>query len=104
MFLGSNCVSWSSKKQPTAARSSTEAEYRALASATAELTWTTYLLRDVGVSLPQPPQLFSDNLSALHMTINPVFHARTKHIELDYHFVHENPLLQASPSEKIWRA
>ena len=88
-FLGSNIISWCAKKQPTVARSSTEAEYRAMASATAELTWLTYLLCDIGVPLMSPPSLFCDNLSALHLTVNPVFHARTKHIQLDYHFVRE---------------
>ncbi|GKV43616.1 hypothetical protein SLEP1_g50883 [Rubroshorea leprosula] len=87
VFLGANCISWSSKKQPTVARSIAEAEYRALASATAEIVWITYILRDIGISLPSPPQLFADNISSLHMSINLVFHARTKHIELDYHFV-----------------
>ncbi|GKV50770.1 hypothetical protein SLEP1_g57465 [Rubroshorea leprosula] len=67
VFLGANCISWSSKKQPTIARSTAEAEYRALATTTAEIVWVTYLLRDIGVSLPSPPQLFSDNLSALHI-------------------------------------
>ncbi|OMO89257.1 hypothetical protein CCACVL1_07965 [Corchorus capsularis] len=88
-YLGGNCISWSAKKQPTVARSSTEAEYRALASAAAEMTWLSFVLRDIGVYLKKPPVLFSDNISALHMTINPVFHARTKHIEIDYHFVRE---------------
>ncbi|OMO78632.1 Integrase, catalytic core [Corchorus capsularis] len=88
-YLGGNCISWSAKKQPTVARSSTEAEYRALASAAAEITWLSFVLRDIGVYLKKPPVLFSDNISALHMTINPVFHARTKHIEIDYHFVRE---------------
>lgn len=60
-----------------------------MASATAELTWLSYLLRDVGFSLPEPPQLFCDNISALYLTVNPVFHSRTKHIQLDYHFVRE---------------
>ncbi|KAL5701150.1 hypothetical protein ACHQM5_026519 [Ranunculus cassubicifolius] len=88
-YLGRNCISWSAKKQPTVARSSTEAEYRAMASTAAELTWLTYLLRDIGMYLDDPPTLYCDNISALHLTINPVFHARTKHIELDYHFVRE---------------
>ena len=87
--MGANCISWSSKRQPTVSRSSAEAEYRALASTAAELTWITYLYREIGIPLAQPPQLLSDNLSALHMTINPVFHARSKHIELDYHFIRE---------------
>ena len=75
------------------AKSSTEAEYRALASAAAELTWITYLLRDIGFKLPTTPVLFSDNVSALHLTINHVFHTRTKHIEIDYHFVREKVAL-----------
>ena len=49
----------------------------------------TYILRDIGVYLSRPPVLFCDNLSALYMTVNPVLHARTKHIEIDYHFVRE---------------
>lgn len=89
IFLGSNCVSWSSEKQNTVAKSSAEAEYRALASLAAELTWITYILKDIGVSLLSPPVMLTDNLSALHLTANPVLHARTKHIELDYHFVRE---------------
>ncbi|GKV19028.1 hypothetical protein SLEP1_g29328 [Rubroshorea leprosula] len=93
IFLGANCISWSSKKQSTIARSTAEAEYRALATTTAELVWITYLLRDIGILILNPPQVFSDNISALHMSINPVFHARTKHIELDYHFVREKVAL-----------
>ncbi|GKV27885.1 hypothetical protein SLEP1_g37005 [Rubroshorea leprosula] len=75
IFLGANCMSWSSKKQPTVARSTAEAKYHALAFATAKIVWITYILRDIGISLPSPPQLFSNNISALHMFINPVFHA-----------------------------
>ena len=60
-----------------------------MASATAELTWLTYLMRDLGISPSTTPTLFCDNTSALHMIVNPVFHARTKHIELDFHFVRE---------------
>ena len=88
-FLGGNCISWSAKKQSTVARSSAEAEYRSMASTAAEITWLSFLLRDLGIPLSRPPILHCDNLSALHMTINPVFHGRTKHIELDYHFVRE---------------
>ncbi|KAJ8768265.1 hypothetical protein K2173_021205 [Erythroxylum novogranatense] len=88
-FLGANCLSWCAKKQPTVARSSAEAEYKSMSSTTVELTWLTYLLRDIGIVLAKPPILHCDNLSALHMTVNPVFHGRTKHIELDYHFVRE---------------
>ena len=77
-FLGSNCLSWSAKKQFTVARSCAEAEYRYMASATAELTWLSFILRDIGIPLTHPPILHCDNISSLHMTINPVFHGRYK--------------------------
>lgn len=90
MFLGPNLVSWTAKKQPTVARSSTEAEFRALAQTAAELSWLVMLLRDLGVSSVSPPVLWCDNLSALALATNPVFHARSKHIEVDYHFIRES--------------
>lgn len=65
------------------------AEYRSLALVTAELTWVQYLLKDLGVFLSTPPMLFCDNVSATYLAFNPVFHARTKHVEIDYHFVRE---------------
>jgi hypothetical protein len=58
-----------------------------MANTTAEITWLTFLLKDLNIPLKSTPVLYCDNLSALHLTINPVFHARSKHIELDYHFV-----------------
>ena len=73
-------------------RSSTEVEYRALASTTAELYWIRMLLRDLGLFLPRPPLLWCNNVSALAIATNPVFHTRTKHIEVDYHFVREKVL------------
>ncbi|KAH9672322.1 retrovirus-related pol polyprotein from transposon RE1 [Citrus sinensis] len=82
-------VNQSSKKQATVARSSAEVEYRSMASTAAELTWLTYLLSDIGIRQDKPPGLICDNMSALHMAKNPIHHARTKHIELDYHFVRE---------------
>lgn len=95
IHLESNYVSWSSKKQSTITRSSVEAECRASASTTQELTWISYLLCDLGVSLFQPPQLFSDNIGAFHMSINLVFQAQTKHIELDYNYVREKVIIDA---------
>ncbi|WKA03451.1 hypothetical protein VitviT2T_021558 [Vitis vinifera] len=92
-FLGENLISWCAKKQHTIFRSSTEAEYRAMAHTAAELTWMSFILNDLHVPLASTPTLYCDNTSALHMTINPVFHARSKHIELDYHFVRERVAL-----------
>ncbi|XP_028118901.1 uncharacterized protein LOC114316440 [Camellia sinensis] len=88
VFLGPNLVSWSAKKQPTVARSSTEAEYRALAHTAAELSWLGMLLSNLHVPSISPT-LWCDNVSAISLSSNPVFHARTKHIEVDYHYVRE---------------
>ena len=92
VFLGNSPITWSAKKQCIVSRSSTEAEYRALASTAAELYWIRMLLRDFGIFLPQPPLLWCDNVSALAIASNPVYHAQTKHIEVDYHFVREKVL------------
>uniref|UniRef100_A0A2N9E312 Integrase catalytic domain-containing protein n=1 Tax=Fagus sylvatica TaxID=28930 RepID=A0A2N9E312_FAGSY len=74
---------------PVDRRSSTEAEYRALAVGAAELTWIRMLLRDLGIFISHAPVLWCDNTSAISLASNPVFHARTKHVEIDYHFVRE---------------
>ena len=72
-----------------------------MASTTAELVWITYIFRDIGIPLHNAPQLFCDNKSALYMTFNPVFHARTKHIEIDYHFVREKVAVGALTTRDI---
>ncbi|OIT04500.1 putative mitochondrial protein, partial [Nicotiana attenuata] len=89
IFLGSNLISWSTKKQPTVSRSSTEAEYRALAVATAEAKWIQFILRDLGIYLCTPILAKCDNIGAIHLAHNPVFHSRSKHVALDYHFIRE---------------
>lgn len=88
IFLGPNPISWVAKKQTTVSRSSTEAEYRALAATKAELAWISQLLKDLFIVVG-PHTLFCDNQSALQIARNPVFHGRTKHIEVDLHFVRE---------------
>ena len=90
VFLGNNPITWIFKKQHTVSRSSTEAEYRALASGAAELTWLRQVLCDLGVFLPNAPTMWCDNTSAIALTSSPIFHSRTKHIEVDYHFVREH--------------
>ncbi len=60
-----------------------------MASATSELIWLKCLLRDLTVDHSSPVQLFCDNQAALHIAANPVYHERTKHIEIDCHFVRE---------------
>jgi hypothetical protein len=89
IFVGPNLVSWSARKQTTVSRSSTEAEYKALANATSELIWVEALLRELGVKLKEKSCLWCDNLGAVYLSANPVFHARTKHIEIYFHFVRE---------------
>jgi hypothetical protein len=97
VFLGSNLMSWSDRKQATVSRSSTEVDYKSLANATAEVMWVQSLLQELCVPSSQSTKLWCDNIGATYLSVNPVFHARIKHIEIDYHFVRErvaNKLLE----------
>jgi hypothetical protein len=89
VFLGSNLISWSARKQPTMSRSSTEAKYKVMENLTTEIIWVQTLHRELKISHPPPAYLWCDNLGATYMSVNPVFHANTKHIKTNYHFVRE---------------
>lgn len=73
-------------------RSTTEAEYRGVANACSEITWIQSLLKEMHISLPHSPIIWCDNTSAVSLAANPVFHSRTKHLELDLHFIREKVL------------
>ncbi|KAH9769651.1 retrovirus-related pol polyprotein from transposon RE1 [Citrus sinensis] len=90
IYLGNNLISWSSKKQPIVSRSTAESEYRALALAVSETLWITYLLQELKVPLLQTPVIYCDNKSAEALASNPKYHSRTKHIELDLHFIRDH--------------
>lgn len=84
--LGDGAVSWKTKKQNSVALSSVEAEYMAMCQAGKEAVWLTGFLKDLGINLRAPPIIFCDNQGALALAQNPVFHPRSKHIAIQYHF------------------
>lgn len=90
IYLGATPISWSAKKQNGVARSSTEAEYRAVANTASELRWVCSLLSELGINLPAAPVIYCDNVGATYLCANPVFHSRMKHVALDYHFIRNN--------------
>ncbi|GJT93943.1 ribonuclease H-like domain-containing protein [Tanacetum coccineum] len=89
MFLGNNLLSCSSKHQPTLSRSSAEAEYRGVANAVTKTCWLSNLLRELHSPLSFATLVYCDNVNAVYLSRNPVQHQRTKHIEIDIHFVRD---------------
>jgi histone deacetylase 1/2 len=92
VYLGSNLISWSARKQATVSRSNTEAEYKAMANATTEVMWIRILMDKLKMPSPKTARLWCDNMGAKYLSSNLVFHARTKHIEVHYHFVRDRVL------------
>ena len=88
VFLEESLISWHSKKQQTVSQSSSEAEYHAMPDATCEFIWLTTSLQEM-CSPIAPATVFCDNQSALYIASNPVYHERTKHVEIDCHNVRE---------------
>ena len=89
VFLGDNLLSWSSKRQATLSRSSAESEYRGVANVVSESCWLRNLLLELHCPIKKATLVYCDNVSAIYLSGNPVQHQRTKHVEMDIHFVRE---------------
>ncbi|GKC42100.1 ribonuclease H-like domain-containing protein [Tanacetum coccineum] len=89
VFLGNSLLSWSAKRQPTLSRSSAEAEYRGVANAVAETCWLGNLLRELHTPLSSATLVYCDNVSVVYLSSNLIQRQRTKHIEIDIHFVRD---------------
>ncbi|XP_016178410.1 uncharacterized protein LOC107620808 [Arachis ipaensis] len=89
VFFGTDLVTWSCRKQTTISSSSTEVEFRSLATCEAEITWVKNLLSELKIALTIAPSIFCDNLSIVLLTANPVLHDKTKHFQLDIQVVRE---------------
>ncbi|GJZ65658.1 integrase [Tanacetum coccineum] len=89
LFFGGAPISWKTKKQNVVSRSSVKAEYRSMASTVREILWMWWLLKELSIVMTGPTLLFCNNQAARHIANNPVFHERTKHVEMDFYFVRE---------------
>ncbi|KAK6124979.1 hypothetical protein DH2020_041253 [Rehmannia glutinosa] len=89
VFFGGALVSWKTKKQVTVSKSSAEAEYRSMSQTVCELLWLSYLATDLHICYSLPIPIWCDNQAALYIVANPVFHERTKHVEIDCHIVRD---------------
>ncbi|GJV91564.1 ribonuclease H-like domain-containing protein [Tanacetum coccineum] len=101
VFRGKTLVSWKSKKQAMIFKSSSEAEYRSMSSASCEVVWLGNLLHNIGLKDLYPIELFCDNSSAIHIATNHVFHERTKHFELDVNYIREKVLAGIIKTMKV---
>ena len=88
-FLGGNLVIWRSKKQNVVSKSSTEAEFRAISKGIDEVLRLGHLLRDIKILYKEPIQLLSDNLSAIYLAHDPLYHDRVKHVDIDRFYIQE---------------
>lgn len=89
IFLGESPISWKTKKQNVVARSSTEVEYRSMALTTCEVTWISALLKDLGLKNIPPAVLKCDNQAAIAIAANPILHEKTKHVDIDCHYMRD---------------
>lgn len=89
VLLGASPISWGSKKQFVVARSTVEVEYRAISTTICEVTWLLQLFKDLGLPNLAPAMLKCNHQATLYIAANPVFHERTKHIEVDCHFIRD---------------
>ena len=88
-YIWGNLVTWRSKKQPVVARSNAEAEFRALSHGICEGIWLQRMLKELKIPLDYPMKVLCDNKAAISIAKNPVHHDRTKHVEIDRHFIKE---------------
>ena len=86
-YIGGSLVCWQSRLQPTVALSSTESEYMAAGAAAQELMWLRELLREIGFEQHGSTSIYEDNRSCINLSENPMFHKRTKHILVRYHYI-----------------
>ena len=99
--LGSRTISSCNKRQPTVSLSTREVEYRAAAGVAQESTWLKLLIEDWHQKIDYPIPFHCDNQSAIRLTENPMFHARTKHVEMHYHSIRENVLKEENEMQQI---
>ena len=88
-MLGGTAISWSSKKQPTVALSTMEAEYMSLSHAATQALWIRQLFEEIGLPSEAPTTILSDNLAALTLSVESQYRGRSKHIDIRHHFMRD---------------